>query len=204
MTKIIYILTNPVMPDLVKIGKTSNLENKIRELSTHSGIPVPFEVYYAYIVADSNKVESYLHDRFKNHRINPKREFFRISPEKVLSILKQVESGTITPSGDYVENQKRTTIPEPRKKRSDFNFFSVAIPIGSTLTFVNDETITSTVVHNKKIEFEERVMSLSPAALFLLNHYFGWDSESVCGTDYWKFENEILSERRLRLENEDN
>ena len=47
MAEIVYLLTNPVMPDLVKIGRTTNLEERLRSLSTHSGVPVPFEVFYA-------------------------------------------------------------------------------------------------------------------------------------------------------------
>ncbi len=41
---IVYILTNPAMPNLVKIGMTTRLEVGIRmsELYT-TGVPVPFE-----------------------------------------------------------------------------------------------------------------------------------------------------------------
>ena len=47
MTGLIYILTNPAIPDLVKIGRTQNLEERVRSLSSHSGVPIPFEVYYS-------------------------------------------------------------------------------------------------------------------------------------------------------------
>ena len=44
MTEIVYILINQSMPDYVKIGKTSTtVEERMRSLSSHSGVPLPFE-----------------------------------------------------------------------------------------------------------------------------------------------------------------
>ncbi|MDB2668780.1 GIY-YIG nuclease family protein [Alphaproteobacteria bacterium] len=43
MSEFVYILTNPTIPDLVKIGRTTNLEERLRSLSSHTGVPVPFE-----------------------------------------------------------------------------------------------------------------------------------------------------------------
>lgn len=47
MPNIIYVLTNEAMPGLVKIGFTESLEDRIKYLSAHSGVPLPFECYYA-------------------------------------------------------------------------------------------------------------------------------------------------------------
>ena len=68
MSEIVYLLTNPVMDGLVKIGRTANLEDRVRSLSVHSGVPVPFEVFYACRVNDANRVEKSLHDAFGDHR----------------------------------------------------------------------------------------------------------------------------------------
>lgn len=204
MNEIVYILTNPVIPDLVKIGKTTNLEERVRSLSSHSGVPVPFEVYYACEVSNSAKVEKHLHDGFGDHRVNQKREFFRINPERVLSILKLVEVRDVTPQSDFVEDEEeRQSLNKERSRRSNFTFSSVEIPIGSILQFVRDENVTVKVVDDRNVEFEGEVTSLTQSSLILLNRDHGWNSSSVTGPRYWVFENETLSERRLRLETED-
>ena len=54
---IIYILINEAMPNFVKIGKTTTtVEQRMRALDT-TGIPLPFECYYAARVRDMNFVE---------------------------------------------------------------------------------------------------------------------------------------------------
>ena len=88
MKEIIYILINEAMPGYVKIGKTStSLEQRVRELSGSTSVPLPFTCFYACTVKDASFVERQLHDAFDNNRINPHREFFQISPERVVSPL---------------------------------------------------------------------------------------------------------------------
>lgn len=90
MTEIVYVLTNPTMPGLIKIGRTTNLEQRVKSLSSDTGVPLPFEVFYACSVRDADEVERALHNAFGDHRINPKREFFEIDPERVYPVLKLV------------------------------------------------------------------------------------------------------------------
>jgi hypothetical protein len=203
MTEIVYILTNPVIPDLVKVGRTNNLEERVRSLSAHSGVPVPFEVYYACVVKDSVKVEKHIHEGFGDHRVNPKREFFRINPERVLSILKLVEEQDITPTRDFVEDaEEQQSLNKERTRRSNFLFSSVGIPVGSTLHFVRDENITAKVVDDRNVEFEGTPTSLSQSSLTLLKRDYGWKASTVAVPQFWVYENETLSERRNRLEGE--
>jgi len=204
MSGYIYLLTNPTIPDLVKIGKTTNLEERVKQLSSHSGVPVPFEVYYSCEVSDPHKVEKHLHDGFGDHRVNPKREFFRINPERVVSILKLVELRDVTPQTDIVEDEdERTSLNRERGRRSPFTFSSVEIPIGSVLHFVRDEDITVTVVDDKNVEYRGEVTSLSKLSLDILTEHYGWNSTTITGPRYWIYENETLSERRLRMESDD-
>lgn len=86
---IVYLLTNPVMPGLVKIGMTTreDMDSRMRELYS-TGVPIPFECPFACRVkkSDCAKIEKALHTVFSPHRVNANREFFRIQVEQALGI----------------------------------------------------------------------------------------------------------------------
>ncbi len=200
MQEIIYILINEAMPGYVKIGRTStNLEQRIRDLSASTSIPIPFTCFYACIVKDAQFVEHQLHDAFDNNRINPKREFFQIAPERVVSALKLAEIENITPKKDFVENREdQQALIKARKIREKFNFSIAKIPVGAELIFSRDENIKAKVIDPKdsrhSIEFNGEKTSLSDSARKILGYDYG-----VAGTDYWMYEGETLDERRKRL-----
>jgi len=199
---VVYILTNEAMPGYVKIGKTTkSVEKRILELSQSSAVPLPFECYYAARVLDVGKVEEAFHDAFGDHRINPKREFFSIAPERVVAILKLLAIEEVTPSRTAgVESREDAIALEKAKKRkSAFNFKILDIPAGAELKFIRDEKITCIVAPDQKhVIFNNKEMSSSEAAAQVLGSKW-WPA----GSDYWTYDGEILSERRIRLEEGD-
>jgi len=84
----VYILTNPSMPNILKIGKTSKhpLE-RVAELSAPTGIPTPFQLAYYQPCRDINFVEKEMHARFDSKRVRDNREFFLVSLFKAASTL---------------------------------------------------------------------------------------------------------------------
>lgn len=204
MPEIVYLLTNPVMPDLVKVGRTTNLEERLRSLSTHSGVPVPFEVFYACEVSDSARVERQIHEGFGDHRINPKREFFRINPDRVLAILKLVELRDVTPFEDVVEDRvEQESLNRERNRRENFKFSLLGLGPGSVLTFLRDESIQATVIDDRRISFEGKETSLSSSALEILRGRYGYHARTIAGPQYWCYEGRTLSEIRQVLESGD-
>lgn len=198
MHEIIYVLTNESMPGYVKIGRTTNLEQRIRSLDTTS-VPLPFECFYACTVGNADFVEKSLHDAFLDHRVRSSREFFELSPERVVSALKLAEIENVTPGRDYVETQEdQQALNQARSRRAVFNFELAKIPVGSELTFINDENIKAKVVDKRLVEYNGEVTSPSASAQKIL----GYDYQ-VQGTVYWMFEGETLDERRRRIENEE-
>jgi hypothetical protein len=81
----VYCITNPSMPDLVKIGVTSRpLEERLDEANSNSTwTPFPYKVEFAKWVAHAEHRELTLHRIFHAQRVNPKREWFRVPVETV-------------------------------------------------------------------------------------------------------------------------
>ena len=58
---VIYIFSNPAMPGLVKLGKTTNLSERLKSLDG-TGVPVPFQCVFAKRVGNYHEVERPLWD----------------------------------------------------------------------------------------------------------------------------------------------
>jgi hypothetical protein len=93
---------------MVKIGLTRRLEplDRVRELGDAS-VPFRFDVHALFFADDAVTVEGKLHKAFESKRvnkINPRREFFYVSPEEVLPVMKstvgEVVEYTTTPSAE--------------------------------------------------------------------------------------------------------
>ncbi len=203
---IVYILTNPVMPDLVKLGRTDDVSKRIQQLSSHTGVPVFFELYYACEVKNAEHVESNIQDAFKDHRINAKREFFRIDPDRIVSALRLVAINEVYFEDDEIveDAEEKRALDSARKVRSRFRFSIVGIQPGAILTFKNDDSVTAKVINDREIELNGEIMSTSGAARQLLRVTNPSRKTNVVqGPHYWLYEGETLLARRERLEDED-
>lgn len=201
MPNIIYVLTNEAMPGLVKIGFTESLEDRIRSLTSTPGVPLPFECYYAAEVEDGRDVERKLHQLFSEFRINHRREFFRIDPEKVVIALSLGKFKEVTPQTATADPEEQIALEEARRRRPKLNMAAIGILPGAELTFSRDEARKATVVEGNKVLLDGQVMALAPAALKILRD-LGYASPSASGAVYWMYEGELLDQRRRRLEAE--
>ncbi len=173
--QIVYVLTNPAMPGLVKIGKTTQLEVEGRMKQLYgTGVPVPFDCAFACQVKDATDVENALHLAFGMHRINPNREFFKIEPERVIAILKLLKVDEITDQleqtieSDISEADKQSAQTLKQAKRPRMNFHQLGIENGSIL-ISKDGKYQAEVVDEKKVRFQDEVCSLTAATRKLLN-----------------------------------
>lgn len=203
MPNIIYVLTNEAMPGLAKIGLTGDsVATRISQLNAVPGVPLPFECYYAAEVDNMKRVESLLHQLFSEHRINPKREFFKVDPEKVVLALAIGNFKEVTPGEVQVDAEEQAALEKAKARRPSLRLDAIGIKPGDVLTFSRDEARTATVLPDNKVLLDDgEETSLSAAALKLLKQ-LGYQTPSAQGPAYWMFDGELLDERRRRLEAE--
>ena len=203
MEEIIYILTNDAMPGFIKIGKTSSdIEQRIKDLDNTS-TPLPFQCFYAAKVNKGDFIEKKIHYIFGEQRVRNNREFFRVDPNRVKAAIDLVSLEEVTPQMQNVLEAEDDEALSQNERRSPFRFSLVKIPIGAILKFARDENITCQVIDDKHVMFKDQITSLSRLAAQLLKQV-GWKSTQVQGPLFWMYEDETLSERRERLEKEEN
>ena len=195
---IVYVLTNPAMPGLVKIGMTNrdSVDARLRELFNTS-VPVPFECEFACKVDNSERVERALHMAFHPYRIHSQREFFKINPEQAIVILQLLDrSVDLTTEIREEINNDLTDIDKAAgermkiARRPPLNYLEMGIPLGSKLVFAKDDIVQEAFVCGaRKITIDGTESSLTAATRELLGL-----QHDVQPTPYWTFNGRNLME----------
>lgn len=124
----VYILVNPSLKGMVKIGKTKRpVDLRSKELY-NTAIPTQFEEYASLETGKYAEVEELVHrilTKLTRKRVNEKREFYKIRPDEALEILTDV-SRVLDP-GDRIFHAPATAkaatatksprMPRPKKER---------------------------------------------------------------------------------------
>lgn len=84
----VYVLTNPFMPDLVKIGYTGLLAEDRADALFTTSVPAPFLVEYRSMTSRPRKVEFRSHALLRTQRVNKRREFFRVSVSEAIEAVR--------------------------------------------------------------------------------------------------------------------
>lgn len=161
----IYIMTNPCLHNMVKIGYATDVEVRRQQLST-TALPFEYEVYATY--ETSGKLEDkQLHKLIDNLnpdlRVSKNREFFIMKPEDAYSLLEAIAIISGSQSKLKRVNQKEE---EPAKaiakaKRPHVSFSKCGIPIGAELIYVEDSNVKAIVVDERKVQYNDEITSLS-------------------------------------------
>lgn len=190
---IVYVLTNPAMPGIVKIGKTArdSVDARLNELYS-TGVPLPFECEYAARVDDEGVVERAFHQAFGPYRINIKREFFQIEPDQAIALLRLMAIEDVTPQIQKEANSVDVNTKEASEKlkarRPNMNFIEMGMPVGSVIIF----TATgdgAEVISERKVRYGNEDFSLTALTrkLFKLDYNIqpGW---------HWTYEGKCLGD----------
>lgn len=155
----IYIMTNPALKDMVKIGYASDVEARRKQLST-TALPYDYEVYATYETSgnlEDKKLHKMIDKLNPDLRVTKSREFFLMSPQEAYDLLEAIAiiSGT---------KGKLEKIKEPstqKVRRPPVNFEKCGIPKGAELVFVDDPNVVVTVVDERKVLYKNEITSLS-------------------------------------------
>ena len=120
MPNIVYVLTNPAMPGIVKIGMTDkpDVQRRMGDLYT-TGVPLPFDCVIAREIEgkEAAEIERALHTAFGPNRINSSREFFQVEPEQVEVLLRVMPGRNVTPQD---ADQSTDLQPDDREASTEF------------------------------------------------------------------------------------
>ena len=213
---VIYILTNPSFPEYVKIGYADDIEKRVSQLNRSECIPFAFRVYATYEV-NSRLSDLKIHSIID--KLNPNlrsidnfngqkriREFYAMPPEDAYAILEAIAEihgcadklKLAKPSEDELvaEETAREIVEESKERAAPFRFSMCNIPMGSEIEFYcrgnNNTGKTCTVVDDRHVSYEGRVLSLSALASELTG------KNPVQGPSYFKYNGEWLNNIRER------
>lgn len=87
----IYILSNPSMPNLLKVGYTRlQPEARAYQVSSATGVAIPFKVEYSFKCHEGEFLEAEIHKHLESYRVSSNREFFNIELNKVIEVIKEL------------------------------------------------------------------------------------------------------------------
>lgn len=88
----IYIMTNPALKDMVKIGYAKDVEQRRQQLST-TALPYEYDVYATYETSgklEDKKLHKLIDNLNSDLRVSKNREFFIMTPEDAYELLEAI------------------------------------------------------------------------------------------------------------------
>lgn len=87
----VYVLSNKSMPNIVKIGYTKlPPEERAKQVSIGAGVPTPFIVEFAFKCHEGEFLEHEIHKHLNAYRVSNNREFFGISVNEAIGVVKEL------------------------------------------------------------------------------------------------------------------
>ena len=88
---VVYVLSNPSMPGLVKIGHTTrDIESRVAELSSGTSVPERFRIEATFASPNPSGDEAKVHELLKAAKRSQGREFFELGVDRAIEIVRKV------------------------------------------------------------------------------------------------------------------
>lgn len=187
----IYIMTNPCLQNMVKIGYATDVEERRKQLST-TALPYDYEVYATYETTgklEDKKLHRLIDNLNSDLRVSKNREFFVMSAEEAYELLESI--AIISGSQGRLKKMVGETDPNTQNvhkvKKPPVNFAKCGIPMGAELVFVEDSSVKVIVESERKVLYNDELTSLSAVAAKLKGckaiqgpSYFTYNGKLVC------------------------
>ena len=184
----IYIMTNPCLKNMVKIGYATDVEERRKQLST-TALPTDYEIYATYKTPgklEDKKLHKLIDNLNPDLRVSKNREFFVMTPQDAYDLLETI--ALISGTNERLKINKNINEKENKTKKPQINFAKCNIPIGAELTFAEDEKIKVIVESEKKVIYEDEITSLSAVAAKLKN------VKHIQGSAYFLYNGKLITE----------
>ena len=192
----VYLLTNEAMPGYVKIGITERtVEERIDELSRPTGVPRKFDCFFAVYVENAKSVETKILDGLNDFRL-PNREFFKIAPERVRSLMQLPEHEVYVPNS-CTDSGEEQSVDRPNLPR--LNLKVAGLEVGNELVFSRDKSISVIIKSSDKVQYQNEDMSLAQATKLVFSSR-GEKWRAGAASEYWLFGEDLLSELITRVD----
>lgn len=183
----IYIMTNPALKDMVKIGYAADVENRRKQLST-TALPYEYEVYATYETSgnlEDKKLHKLIDNLNQDLRISKNREFFMMSAEAAYELLESI--AIISGTSEKLRRKKVLQSKKQAIRKPAVNFSECGIPMGAELVCIEDSSIVVKVISDRKVEYKDEITSLSAIMSEMKGH-------PIQGTSYFTYNGRIVSD----------
>ena len=192
----IYIMTNPALHDMVKIGYATDVDTRRQQLST-TALPYEYEVYATYETS-GNLEDKKLHKMIDNLnpdlRVSKNREFFVMSPEDAYELLEAI--AVISGSQDKLKRVKAAKSGKASQtiRRPAIDFYKCGLKDGDQLVCTEDPSIVVTVIGEHKVLYGDEITSLT-AIMRKIKGY-----KNIAGPSYFTHKGEPLTDIAARTQ----
>lgn len=184
----IYIMTNPALNGMVKIGYAADVELRRRQLST-TALPYEYEVYATYETSgrlEDKKLHKLIDNLNPDLRVSCNREFFVMTAESAYELLETI--AIISGTTDKLHKVRATSDPIQKIRKPPINFAKCGIPVGAELVYTEDSTVKVIVESERKVLFNNESTSLSAVAAMLKG------VKAIQGSMYFTYNGKLLTD----------
>jgi len=198
----LYCFSNDSMPGILKVGMTERTpEIRLNEANSSDTWrpPTPYKIEFAKKVLNPKQKETTLHNLLSQYtkRINPKREFFCVSPEEVKSFFDLIDGDLWVKVLEEEDEEEEDEEDEEEENKSIILKLPVVKCRDMSKCFTNGQYIRHTIGINKTwigiydsskngIIYNEKIyQGRSPLNQFAKSHYETERNDRVSNVNAW-------------------